>query len=62
MSKGKCNACGETAELEDAEERGLICEECIAPNYIRCCNCGKKTTHDPVYEDLCSSCCRVGNE
>lgn len=34
------------------------------PRYrrVNCCRCGKPTTFDPIYEDLCGSCCRAANE
>jgi hypothetical protein len=38
---------------EDGEPRG---------RRVNCSMCGKPTTFDPIYEDLCASCCRVDNE
>lgn len=47
-------------ELDDGEDY----DGSDGPRYRRvaCCRCGQLTTFDPVYEDLCGSCCRVENE
>lgn len=37
-------------------------EEEDEPHPIPCCFCGKPTYWDPIYNDLCSSCCRADNE
>lgn len=29
---------------------------------IPCCACGKPTTWDPTYQNLCYRCCRASNE
>ena len=68
MSKDKdgndiCDCCGEeSSDLKDAEERGMLCEDCSAPHLVPCCKCGKNTTWDSTYEDLCFRCCRADNE
>jgi len=31
-------------------------------NTIKCSKCGKPTTFDPTYGDLCYRCCRASNE
>lgn len=32
------------------------------PHYISCSRCGRETTFDPTYGDLCYRCCRAENE
>jgi len=54
-------------------EGGIVCEDCEnydcgvhgvdnEPTTIPCCICGKPTTWDPVYNDLCYRCIRADNE
>jgi hypothetical protein len=43
-------------DLPSVEDEG---EEALA---IPCCRCGRRTTWDPIYNDLCYRCCRAENE
>ena len=60
-----CEGCGDWLKVCAACER---CESCHEDDEedehltIPCCNCGKSTTRDPIYQDLCYRCIRADNE
>lgn len=51
--------CGSVA-TRDGEELGPICDEC-GPTPIPCGECGKPTTFDDTYGDLCFRCAFAEN-
>ena len=51
-------ATGETMDSDTLMED----EETEEPTRIPCCFCGKPTTWDPIYNDLCYRCCRAKDE
>lgn len=61
-----CANCGDPADTEREKDDGTIvslCSECDSePTTIPCSRCGKPTTFDPTYSDLCYRCCRAANE
>lgn len=56
----------ESAALAEAgwterDSGGYRCDEC-QPAAIPCCQCGKLTTYDPIYQNLCYRCIRCESE
>lgn len=47
----------------DDEDRPSLTED-GEPIYrrVNCSRCGKPTSYDPIYGDLCGNCCRAENE
>lgn len=52
--------CGEPATTE-RDDGTPLCDEC-KPSSVPCSVCGKPTTLDIIYGDLCYQCCRAENE
>jgi hypothetical protein len=49
-------------EISDVQYLLKALDDDDEPTRIPCSKCGKLTTRDPIYDDLCYRCCRAENE